>query len=94
VTRDPEIMKSLMPLLRADFELVETHVPRLTPLRCSLLAFGGADDPLVLPEDLDDWSGYVEGGRVVRHTFPGGHFFPATNRDALFETMLRYFVPA
>ncbi len=71
-----------MPLLRADFEIVETYEVRPRPaLSCTLTALGGLKDRDVLREDLEGWTRLRAGAFKLR-MFPGGHFFLNENRDS------------
>ncbi len=63
------------PGLRADFRLSETAVSTGLPkLSCPITAFGGADDPNPVPDELDDWAAATTGD-FAKHVLPGGHFF-------------------
>jgi len=72
----PELMELLLPTLRADLELAETHRPAAArePLGCPLVVFGGADDPLVDVGGLPAWQECSRHPISVR-VFPGDHFF-------------------
>lgn len=87
VLAHPELLELMLPLLRADFALVEgVAVARRAPLRCRLVAWGGEDDHLVPPEDVEAWRGY--GGEPFEsRIFPGGHFFVNTHRDPLLAAL-------
>nr|WP_246405072.1 thioesterase domain-containing protein [Nocardiopsis algeriensis] len=73
---DPDRWRRTEPLVRADLEVVDTWRPHpgTPPLRTPLSVLGGAADPGMPPERMDAWHGYTE-GPVLRHTFPGGHFY-------------------
>ena len=89
----PELMQLLMPLLRADFEIVETYEARQRPaLSCTLTAFGGLKDRDVMREDLEGWRGYGQEPFKIR-MFPGGHFFINENRDQLLAALLQELLP-
>lgn len=77
VMRDPELWGLLEPVIRADFGLVETWRPaagRSLKVPVPLSAFGGADDPLVTPDELAGWADHTE-HFGDRHLFEGGHFY-------------------
>jgi medium-chain acyl-[acyl-carrier-protein] hydrolase len=75
VLRDPELMRLVFPLFRADLTLCETYAYAPDePLACPISAFGGALDEFVLREDLLAWSAETRGAFRAR-MFPGGHFF-------------------
>jgi medium-chain acyl-[acyl-carrier-protein] hydrolase len=75
VMREPDLMRLLLPALRADVGLVETYVyaPAL-PLECAVSCFGGEQDSTVTVADLAAWRDYTTAGFHLR-MFPGGHFF-------------------
>ncbi len=89
----PELMALLMPLLRADFEIVETYQARQRPaLSCTLTALGGLKDRDVFRDDLEGWRGYGQEPFKLR-MFPGGHFFINENRDALVSALMQELLP-
>lgn len=81
-----ELLRLLLPTLRADFECVETYRwapgPRL-PIPISV--FGGTDDD-VTREDLNAWLTLSDVGGAV-HLLPGDHFFLHAQRDRLLTLM-------
>ena len=75
VLEHPELMELMLPLLRADFSVVETYVYRPgVPLACPLTAFGGLRDSEVSRQELDAWREQTAGEFVLR-MLPGDHFF-------------------
>jgi medium-chain acyl-[acyl-carrier-protein] hydrolase len=71
----PELMGLMLPLLRADFELVQTYsYADGAPLGCSVTAFGGLKDKEVSREELAGWREHTAGDFSLR-MFEGGHFF-------------------
>jgi medium-chain acyl-[acyl-carrier-protein] hydrolase len=70
-----ELMQVMLPLLRADFELIQTYeyVPG-PPLGCPVSAFGGLQDYEVERGMLEAWREHTEGPFSV-HMLPGDHFF-------------------
>ncbi len=95
VLRNAELLDALLPLLRADFAVLETY--RYTaepPLACPLTAFGGLEDEQVSPDSLAAWEAEATAGFDL-HLLPGDHFFPRTSRDTLLEIVnghLRFLV--
>lgn len=75
VLDDPEIMKLLIPGIRADFSILEQYEYSTAPqLNSKLSLFGGVDDEAVSLGDLQAWSEHFrELGQCK--TYPGGHFF-------------------
>jgi medium-chain acyl-[acyl-carrier-protein] hydrolase len=70
-----ELMKLLLPTLRADFALHEQYQYFEEPaLECPIVAFGGLEDLATEVEGLDAWRLHTEGS-FVRRMFAGDHFF-------------------
>ena len=70
-----ELMEIMIPLLRADFQLVQTYEYLAeTPLRCPIIAYGGLQDPDASPDKMSLWSEQTSAGFAL-HTLPGDHFF-------------------
>jgi medium-chain acyl-[acyl-carrier-protein] hydrolase len=71
----PELLELLLPLLRADFTVVETYRYRPGPaLDCPVTAFGGARDLKVSQAKTEAW-GVQTSGAFDARIMPGGHFF-------------------
>jgi medium-chain acyl-[acyl-carrier-protein] hydrolase len=83
----PELMSLLIPMLRADFKLVQTYVYSAeSPLDCPITAFGGLDDEKVTREDLDAWREQTTGNFSI-HMLPGDHFFIQTYQPLLLRRL-------
>lgn len=83
VLENRELMEFLLPTLRADFELCDTHVcDPGADLDIPLVVFGGLDDETAPRQSLDEWRPYTTGPVTVR-MFPGDHFFLQTEQAAL-----------
>jgi medium-chain acyl-[acyl-carrier-protein] hydrolase len=75
VLEHPELMELVMPLLRADFALVQTYVYKPeAPLDCPITAFGGVQDVEVVREDIKAWREQTADAFSAR-LLPGDHFF-------------------
>jgi medium-chain acyl-[acyl-carrier-protein] hydrolase len=87
VLDNQEIMRLLVGILRADFELVETHVysPE-PPLNCPITAVGGLRDDEVSRDQLDAWRIHTK-TRFVLRMFPGDHFFLHTHQATLLRVL-------
>jgi surfactin synthase thioesterase subunit len=74
------MMALLMPMLRADFTLLDGYRYRdEPPLELPVTALLGQDDPVETAADLRAWS---EHGRPFEfRQLPGGHFFHREERD-------------
>jgi len=86
VIRDePELMALFMPVLKADFEVFETHHHADTPpLDCALAIYGGRADPQT--QQMEGWADLYDGPCRTR-LFDGGHFYLADQRRALADTL-------
>lgn len=71
----PDMMAVMLPLLRADFESIETyaynHEP---PLDCPITSLGGLLDPDTSRETLEPWREQTTAAFELQ-MFPGDHFF-------------------
>ena len=71
----PELLELMLPLVRADFSVVETYQYRPGPaLGCPVTAFGGESDEEVGVEGIKAW-GEQTSGRFDARIMPGDHFF-------------------
>jgi medium-chain acyl-[acyl-carrier-protein] hydrolase len=80
-----DVVEQILPVLRADFEMVETYAytPE-EPLYCPITAFGGDTDEDVGPDDLQSWA--METGNLFSmRTFAGGHFFLHDHAPAIVQ---------
>jgi medium-chain acyl-[acyl-carrier-protein] hydrolase len=83
----PELIDLLMPMLRADFELVETYAELPGPrLKCQVTALGGNADPDVSADELAAWR-TATSGPFRSLLFDGDHFFINTARVQLIRTL-------
>ena len=89
---DPDVMAGLLPIVRADFELLETYgFDGRDRIACDITAFRGASDPCASREGTEAWAGLTT-GRFALKTFPGKHFFLQPNGPAvLTEASVRLF---
>ena len=70
-----ELLQLLLPVLRADIQMVETYrYADEAPLEIEFLVLGGAEDPAISAAQLADWRRHTSRNCSVRQ-FPGGHFF-------------------
>ncbi len=89
VLEHEELMRLLLPLLRADFAVCQTH--RYTPgapLDCSITAFGGLGDHETGREKLEAWS-ELTSARFRLHMLPGDHFFIKTAQAQILQIIER-----
>jgi surfactin synthase thioesterase subunit len=87
VLAEKELLQVLLPVLRADVLLLESYVyAEEPPLDCALSCFGGQQDHHLRHEDLEAWREQTRGSFTLR-TFPGGHFFIESARDAVLRAL-------
>ena len=78
-----DVMKFLIPTLRADFEIIENYdYTSNVPLDCHIIAFGGLDDTRVSQERLEGWALHTNASFKSQY-FPGDHFFISTARESV-----------
>lgn len=83
VLDNAELMRLMMPIIRADFKASQTYkyIPG-PPLECSLRAFGGIEDEKVSREKVEMWSEHTRGSFRAQ-MLPGDHFFINTSQSLL-----------
>lgn len=90
----PELMQLLIPMIRADLEMIRTYVYADTvPLSCPITAFGGLQDERIMREDLAAWHMQTTAAFSVR-MFRGDHFFIHTSQRLLLQIIARKLVQA
>ncbi|QLJ02809.1 thioesterase [Streptomyces sp. NEAU-sy36] len=83
VLADPELMRLLLPVIRADLAVVETF--RFTDgplLTCPITAFAGTEEDPAGTAVMPLWGELTAGGFDLR-MLPGGHFFLHSARPAV-----------
>lgn len=88
ILEHPELMRLIIPILRADFEMSQTYVysPEAPPLDCPITAFGGLQDENVSAEHLEGWRDQTT-GRFSLQMLPGDHFFLETFQPLLLQIL-------
>lgn len=88
IRSDKDLMEMFIPLLRADFSLIETYqyLPAV-PLDCPLTALHGAADPIVLADEMAAWKDHTARS-FQQITYQGGHFFFNEQPARVVEAML------
>jgi medium-chain acyl-[acyl-carrier-protein] hydrolase len=88
IQQDVELMKLLIPVLRADITALETYVyKKEDPLDCPIYAFGGNSDSTTTAQDLEAWRLHTR--RIFElKIFHGGHFFIRNNQQSVFSAIL------
>jgi surfactin synthase thioesterase subunit len=83
VLADAELLRLVLPAVRADYTALETHTHRPgPPLRCPLTVLTGEDDPRVTAAEAAAWQAETTGPFRL-HRFPGGHFYLTGQRPAV-----------
>ncbi|MFE5857434.1 thioesterase II family protein [Streptomyces sp. NPDC056500] len=83
-----DLARLFLPCLRADYRLVETYRPAVTPpLSCPLVALTGDADPEVTPAQMARWGDLTTDGFGL-HVFPGDHFYLKGLPEVLRRTLL------
>lgn len=87
VLEHAELMDLMLPLLRADFELVQTYqYSDDTPLTCPIAVYGGLQDLDVTRENLLPWKQQTD-AQFSLHMLPGDHFFLRSASRILLELL-------
>lgn len=83
----PDLMRVLLPLLRADFEASETYSYEAgAPLECPINAFGGTEDPEVERREIREWCEHTTDAFSLK-MFSGDHFFLHSARPLLLSAL-------
>lgn len=89
VLQHEELMRLLIPILRADFAVNETYeYLAREPLDAGISAFGGLGDEEVTREDADAWRSQTR-ARFRLRMLPGDHFFVHSAKDMILEAVAR-----
>jgi surfactin synthase thioesterase subunit len=87
VRQEPDLMKLLLPVLRADLAVMETYAHTADePLTCPLSVFGGLDDRTIPRDKLEAWRDQTRGTFTLQ-LLPGNHFFLNTARPLLLHAV-------
>ena len=85
----PALRAVFLPVLRGDYRLSETWSPEPgAALDCPVVAMIGDEDPEVRWDEAAAWSTVTRGPFDI-HAFPGGHFYLATQAEAMIGTIFR-----
>jgi medium-chain acyl-[acyl-carrier-protein] hydrolase len=81
VLDNPELMRVVLPILRADCEACETYEPAgEPPLDCPIVAFRGEQDTLTHADGVEQWANHTT-GRFRCVAYEGDHFFFRDRRE-------------
>jgi medium-chain acyl-[acyl-carrier-protein] hydrolase len=85
VLENDDLMRVLLPVLRADFAAHETYeYVDEEQIDCPILAVTGADDSICPPAELEAWRRHTRAG-FEAVTLPGDHFFLQSHRPMLLD---------
>jgi medium-chain acyl-[acyl-carrier-protein] hydrolase len=94
VLQHRELMELLLPVLRADFSLLNTYAPRQRPpLPCPIAAFAGAADQEIPVDVVQSWQEHTAAAFRLR-VVPGDHFFLHSAGPALIQAICYDLAPA
>jgi medium-chain acyl-[acyl-carrier-protein] hydrolase len=89
VIENVELLEIMIPLLRADFQLVQTYEYSAdAPLPCPIIAYGGLQDHHIPQDLLAPWKELTV-SRFALHMLPGDHFFIRSSQNRLLELLAR-----
>jgi medium-chain acyl-[acyl-carrier-protein] hydrolase len=89
VWQNAELRRLFLPVLRADFAMLETYSYRTEPpIACPISALGGVQDPETMGDNLTAWQEQTSNQFSLR-LFPGGHFFIKNDREAFLQVLER-----
>jgi medium-chain acyl-[acyl-carrier-protein] hydrolase len=89
VLREKDLLRLLLPALRADLTLFDTYrYAAEPPLECAISVLAGRQDRLVNEELLGGWESETIGPFSLQ-MLPGGHFFPSSHEDAFLRVLRR-----
>ncbi|MBV6623044.1 MAG: thioesterase [Rivularia sp. (in: Bacteria)] len=90
VLQNDELMQLFIPVLKADFAVLETYVyTQQPPLECPIVAFGGLEDREVTLSELEEWRSQTQSSFKLQF-FPGDHFFIHSAESLLLENIIKY----
>lgn len=75
VLQNTELLEYALPIIRNDFTAcAEYRFIDGAAVKCPITAIGGANDPRVGPDHMEQWEQHAPGGFDL-HMLPGDHFF-------------------
>jgi medium-chain acyl-[acyl-carrier-protein] hydrolase len=92
VLENVELMELLVPIIRADFAVLETYIytPE-PPLDCPIMVFGGLEDSEANYEELEAWREHTNSNFSLQ-MLPGDHFFISSSQSLLLESLAKHIV--
>jgi medium-chain acyl-[acyl-carrier-protein] hydrolase len=94
ILQDPELLSVFMPVIRADFEVLQSYrYCEEEPLMVPIGAYGGDQDRFTPPEHIIAWRNHTRGSFSFR-LFSGGHFFFQQQRSELVQDVAMHLTAA
>lgn len=85
ILEEDEIFDLFYPMLKGDFEMVETYTCKeCHPVHTKIFAFGGTEDKEVLLDELLEWEKYTDNDFHYK-MFKGEHFFVKEQSDDVIQ---------
>ena len=87
VLENVELRQLLLPILQADFAVIETYeyTPN-APLKCPITVLGGMQDSKVKCKDLKAWREHTNAAFSL-HLLPGDHFFVHSTQPQVLQIL-------
>lgn len=90
VLAEPMLMELLIPMVRADFQLMDGYVHKPEPkLSNDLLVIRGINDPSITLEMIEGWKSYTT-GNVQLKEISGGHFLLEEPSEELLQVLTQF----
>ncbi|MGI5501277.1 thioesterase II family protein [Lentzea sp. CA-135723] len=84
---DEDVVRMVLPAIRADYRAAETYRYRPGPdLGCPLTALTGDADPKASVDEVERWRERTTGEFTLK-VFSGGHFYLSDNRSAVADAL-------
>ncbi|PES85690.1 thioesterase [Bacillus cereus] len=90
VLQSEELMEIFLPILRADFKIVETYIHdnNIQPCDIDFLIFNGENDEFTTYDQVIKWERYTS-KMCTFHSFEGNHFFLNENIGKMANSIIR-----
>jgi pyochelin biosynthetic protein PchC len=84
----PEMRELLLPMIRSDYQLIESYQPSPgSPVCFGVVALTGDADPGLSVEQVQDWREITRGEFTLK-IFDGDHFYLVPHRDAVIDAVV------
>lgn len=89
ILQEPELLEIFLPILRADYSMLETYVYKhQDPIDCPITVFGGLQDDSVSLHDLREWHILTSSEFRIK-MYPGNHFYLKDLNQELLDDILK-----